>query len=186
MSSLVVSREPEIPVPVMPEEHARYAGLATRVISFAIDAALIDLVAIIVGIGAALIAAVLHLPKSWHSVGAVIGAVVYILWTLAYFISFWSGTGQTPGARAMQIRVVTTSGVPIKPRRALLRCVGVVLAVLPLFAGFLGVLFDGRRRAFQDRLAKTLVIEDGQPSLAAAARARKRAATGDTSPRSAG
>jgi hypothetical protein len=41
----------------------RYIGLLTRVVSFVGDAALINLVAIIVGIGASLIFALLHLPR---------------------------------------------------------------------------------------------------------------------------
>lgn len=44
------------------EEVIRYAGLATRVISFVIDAALISVVAIAVSVGAVLIQGVLHLP----------------------------------------------------------------------------------------------------------------------------
>ena len=64
-----------------------------------------------------------------------IGAVAYALWGMGYFVGFWSGTGQTPGSRVMQIRVVAVEGEPIKPRRALVRCIGLLLAALPLFAG---------------------------------------------------
>jgi hypothetical protein len=37
------------------------------------------------------------------------------------------------------------------------RLVGLFLAILPLFAGFVPVFFDGRRRALQDFIARTLV-----------------------------
>jgi uncharacterized RDD family membrane protein YckC len=152
----------------------RYVGLATRAVSFALDAAVIDLVAIIVGIGAALILSLLHLPGDVKTVLAVIGAVAAILWSIGYFVVFWSTTGQTPGARVMQIRVVTDDGTRLKPRRALVRCAGVLLAALPLFAGFIRILFDPRRRGFQDRLAGTLVIEAPQTSYIAARRATAR------------
>jgi uncharacterized RDD family membrane protein YckC len=33
-----------------------------------------------------------------------------------------------------------------------------VLAAIPLFAGFLLILFDGRRRGLQDLLARTIVV----------------------------
>ena len=56
-----------------------------------------------------------------------------------------------------------------------MRCVGVVLAALPLFAGFVPILFDSRRRGFQDWLARTAVVEAPGPSIAEVSRAKKRA-----------
>jgi uncharacterized RDD family membrane protein YckC len=75
----------------------------------------------------------------------------------------------------MQIRVVTADGSRLRPGRALVRCVGVLLAALPLFAGFVLILLDERRRGFQDRFAGTLVIEATQMSLAEQRQAAKRA-----------
>lgn len=173
MSVAAGPSEPTAPTAAPP---VRYVGLATRAISFAIDAALIDAVVIAGGIGVALILSLLHLPKEVKTVLAVIGGVVVILWSVGYFVVFWSTTGQTPGARVMQIRVVTDDGSRFKPSRALLRCAGVLLAALPLFAGFIRILFDARRRGFQDRLAGTLVIEAPRTSYIAARRAAKRAA----------
>ena len=66
MSTAPESPDRETPVDRPPDTDApteRYVGLATRVIAFVLDAALIDLVAIIVAIGAALILSLLHLPK---------------------------------------------------------------------------------------------------------------------------
>jgi uncharacterized RDD family membrane protein YckC len=42
--------------------------------------------------------------------------------------------------------------------RSLARLVGLALAIVPLFAGFLPVLFDRRRRGLQDLLAGTVVV----------------------------
>jgi uncharacterized RDD family membrane protein YckC len=172
MSAVAAASEPAAATPRPP---LRYVGLATRAISFAIDAAVIDLVAIIVGLGASLILSLLHLPGDVKTVLAVIGGAAFILWSIGYFVVFWSATGQTPGARVMQIRVVTDDGSAFKPRRALLRCAGVLLAALPLFAGFVRILFDPRRRGFQDRLAGTLVIEAPKTGYIATRRAAKRA-----------
>lgn len=183
MSTLAESAEAETPVPGMPAPapgaavpSGQYAGLATRVIAFALDAALINLVAIIVEVGAAVIVSLLHLPKDLHTVLAAVGGAAYVLWSIAYFVTFWSTTGQTPGGRVMQIRVVTRTGGTPKPRRALIRCVGILLAALPLFAGYIRILFDSRRRGFQDRLAGTLVVRAPQASMAEARRAKQRAA----------
>jgi uncharacterized RDD family membrane protein YckC len=179
MSVAAGPSEPAAPAAAPP---VRYVGLATRAIAFAIDAAVIDVVVIVGGIGAALILSLLHLPHDVRTVLAVIGAVVVILWSIGYFVVFWSTTGQTPGARVMQIRLVSADGAPFKPRRALLRCAGVLLAALPLFAGFVRILFDARRRGFQDRLAGTVVIEAPKTSYIASRRAAKRAAAEASAP----
>lgn len=156
------------------EDEVTYAGLATRVIAFVIDAALIAVVAIMVGVGAALIQGILHLPSGVQTLIQAIGAAIYIAATIGYFVAFWSSTGQTPGARVMQIRITTATGERVTTRRAFVRCVGVVLAALPLFAGFIRILFDARRRGFQDRLARTVVIGAPQQSLIAVRRASLR------------
>jgi len=153
----------------------RYAGLVTRAVAFVIDAALIDLVATIVAVAAALVGALFHFPKNLHTLWIVLGVTAYVLWSAGYFIVFWSTTGQTPGARVMQIRVVSSSGGPLRPFRSLVRAIGVVLATLPLCLGYVPVLFDGRRRALPDYLARTLVVSAPQLSLAQVQRGRMRA-----------
>jgi uncharacterized RDD family membrane protein YckC len=158
----------EAPAHVAPpaaEPPVVYVGLATRALGFAIDAAIINLVATIVTFAVALIVGILHFPHQLQTIVAAIGAGVYVLWCAGYFIVFWSTTGQTPGSRIMRMRVVSAQGEPIKPRRALLRAIGLVLAALPLFAGFIRILFDDRRRGFHDRLAGTVVVEAPDVSL---------------------
>lgn len=164
------------PVDAGQDDVLRYVGLATRVISFVIDAALIGLIAILVGVGAALIQGVLHLPSDVQTIIQAIGAAVYVIGTVAYFVGFWTATGQTPGARVMRIRVLTAGGETLGARRALVRVVGVVLAALPLFAGFIPILLDARRRGLQDRLSRTLVVEAPELSIAQSLRVKRRAA----------
>src|SRR5947209_14507725 len=144
--------------PPVVAQPVRYVGLVTRGIAFAIDAAIINVAALVVAGGTTLIVTILHFPHQLRTIIVAIGGVVYILWCIGYFLGFWSATGQTPGCRVMRMRVVTTNGERLKPRRALLRLIGLVLAALPLFAGFVLILFDGKRRGFQDRLARTLVV----------------------------
>jgi uncharacterized RDD family membrane protein YckC len=144
----------------------RYGGLVTRGIAFAIDAALINLVALVVSLGATLIASLFHLPSQLKTILLALGAAAYVVWIVGYFVAFWCSTGQTPGNRVMQIRVVSATGDPVRVVRALVRCAGLVLAALPLFAGFLLIPFDSKRRGLQDRLARTLVLESPGASLA--------------------
>lgn len=84
-------------------------------------------------------------------------------WLLAvavYFAAFWTGPGQTPGMRLMGVRVLAPSGGTPSLARSLLRVVGLVLAIIPLGAGFLPALVDSRRRALPDYLAGTTVVYD--------------------------
>jgi uncharacterized RDD family membrane protein YckC len=138
-----------------------YTGLVTRAIGFGIDAVIIDLAAVIVAAIVALALNLLDVPSKIGVALAAVGAVVFVAWTGAYFVTFWSTTGQTPGARVMRFRVLAPGETRghIAPRRALLRLLGMILAAIPLLAGYFMVLFDDRRRGLHDRLARTVVID---------------------------
>jgi uncharacterized RDD family membrane protein YckC len=168
--------ESEIPVVPLPDEPPRYVGLATRAIAFLIDIIIIDLVAVVVTAASALIVSFFHTPNEAKTILELIAAGLTLLWAVGYFVAFWSGTGQTPGNRMLQIRVVLAAGGRVKPRRGLIRCVGLVLAALPLFAGYALILFDRRRRGLQDIIAGTVVIDAPTESFAEARRARQREA----------
>ncbi len=157
-----------------PTDGLSYPGLVTRGIAFALDAAVINVVATVVGVGASLILSLLHLPSDVKTILAAIGTAAYVLWLVGYFVVFWSTTGQTPGARMMQIKVQGWDGCLISPHRALVRCGGLFLAALPLFLGFVPILYDDKRRGFQDRFAGTVVINAPAVSMIEARRARKR------------
>ena len=89
------------------------------------------------------------------------GIFVAIGWTLAvggYMVLFWSVAGQTPGMRVMGVRVVDAHGNPPGFGRSIIRFIGLVLAIIPCFLGFLPVLIDDRRRGIQDMLAGTVVL----------------------------
>jgi len=136
----------------------RYAGLATRTIAFAVDAAVINVVAWGVAAIFTLCLSLIAVPDEVRTALIAIGAVLAVLWTVGYFVFFWSASGQTPGDRALGIRVEDAlTGGPIRPRRALLRVLMIPLSALLLFAGFLLILVDDRRRALHDRIARTTV-----------------------------
>jgi uncharacterized RDD family membrane protein YckC len=137
-----------------------YEGLVTRGIAFAIDAAIIDLVALVAGVGAALVLSLLSISDVDKTVVAIVGGAAFLAWAVTYFVTFWSTTGQTPGNRLLRIRVCRADdNGALRPRRCLLRLVGLALAAAPLFAGFLPILVDQRRRGLHDLLAGTVVIE---------------------------
>ncbi len=141
-----------------------YAGIATRAIALAADAALtIVLVMSAVGIVALVASLVGGLRPEW-----LVGALLASGWLLVvgmYFVLFWSAAGQTPGMRLLRVRVHGPGGGPPSIGRSLVRLVGLVLAIVPLLAGFIPVLLTRERRGLPDFLAGTVVVyDDGKPS----------------------
>ena len=140
-----------------------YQGLVTRGIAFTIDAVIVNVVAVVVAAAAALILSALSLPDSVDAFLVAGGAWLFLLWSAGYFVTFWSSTGQTPGNRVMQIKVVRNDGAVLRPGRALVRLVAVMLAALPLFLGFLPILLNRRRRGLHDMIAGTVVVGAAAP-----------------------
>ena len=138
-----------------------YAGFVTRVIAFAVDAAVIDGVAILVGTAVALIFSVLPVSDTFTKIVLGAGGVAFVLWWVGYFVTFWNTTGQTPGNRVMHIRVARTDGSMLDLRHAVLRLAGMLIS-LPFLWGFVPILLDDRRRGVFDRLAGTVVIRADQ------------------------
>jgi uncharacterized RDD family membrane protein YckC len=133
-----------------------YAGLATRTVALGVDVALVTLAVLVVTAFAGLIASlVVNLRPAWL-VGALAGAGWYLA-VGAYLVFFWTIAGQSLGMRLLRLRVVDPRGQPPSVARALVRLAGLVLAIIPLFAGFIPIAFTRRRRGLQDFLAGTVV-----------------------------
>jgi uncharacterized RDD family membrane protein YckC len=144
--------------PVTPQTE-RYGGFASRGVGLVVDAALAQLAFLVIWASAALIISLVgHLRDGWE-LGTLFGAG-WLLCVGAYFVGFWSATGQTPGLRMMHLRVADRSGAPPSVLRSAVRLVGLALAIIPLGAGFLPVLVDARRRGLQDFLAGTVVLSE--------------------------
>ena len=80
----------------------------------------------------------------------------------AYFALCWSAAGQTLGMRLFRLRVRTTGGGTPSVVRSIVRFIGLVLSIIPMFAGFIPVLFTKRRRGLADFLAGTVVVYDDE------------------------
>jgi uncharacterized RDD family membrane protein YckC len=149
--------------PAVSEEGTPYEGLVTRALAFAVDAAVINLVAAGVGVVVGLALSIFELPNGLQDALVGLGALAWFVWTIAYFVTFWSSTGQTPGNRLLRIRVCDARDrTPLRPRRSFMRLVYLMLAALPLFAGFLPILVDSRRRGLHDMLARSVVVSAEQ------------------------
>lgn len=141
-----------------------YAGIATRALALALDALVIALLlAAVTGVVALIGSLVGGIRPHWL-VGTLLGVGGYVI-AAVYFSLFWSTAGQTPGMRVMRLRVRRGDGGGISVLRALVRVVGLAVAIIPFFAGFIPVLFDGRRRGLPDYVAGTVVVYDTVPDL---------------------
>jgi uncharacterized RDD family membrane protein YckC len=132
-----------------------YAGIASRVAALAVDVALLTTAALTISV----------LPSvAWREVigtspgwlGALSGTVAAVLPWMYFTLSWW-WSGQTVGDILVGIAVRGNLGDRVSLIQAALRA-AFGLAVAPLWlVGLLGILWDGRRRAWHDVLFRTAV-----------------------------
>jgi uncharacterized RDD family membrane protein YckC len=135
-----------------------YAGIVTRTVAFALDIAILQGGLLIAGIVVGLIVEAFgDFSPDVNSLSVALAAIGWFLAFTTYFSTFWSLTGQTPGMRALGIRVTATTGERLTPRRSILRVACMIAAALPFFAGYLLILIDDRRRGLHDLVARTVV-----------------------------
>jgi uncharacterized RDD family membrane protein YckC len=144
-----------------------YAGIASRALAFAADAGICAALFLAVG-GVATVAGwmVGGLRPEW--LAGLLLTTGFAALSGCYFVLFWSTAGRTPGMHLLHISVaVAGSTGPLSIPRSVVRLAGLALAIVPLFGGFLPVLFDRRRRGIADMLAGTAVVYGWSPAGAA-------------------
>ena len=76
----------------------------------------------------------------------------------AFFVWFWTRSGQTLGMQSWRLRVETEDGALPGWRRALARLALACVSALCLGAGYWWILVDRDRLAWHDRLTRTRVV----------------------------
>jgi uncharacterized RDD family membrane protein YckC len=141
---------------------AMHGGVVTRAAALAADTSLtLILFMSVVGMAALVSSLVGGLRPQW-----LVGVLLASGWALVaggYFVLFWSSVGQTPGMRLLRLRVHGPGDHPPSTGRSLVRLIGLVLSIVPMFAGFIPVLFTERRRSLADFLAGTVVVYESWP-----------------------
>lgn len=164
---VVVSREIAILTPEHVELKFELAGLGSRFLAILLDTLLQT--AILLGL-----ALIFFVPTyAMHSLDlgsltpwmiAVLALVIFAVWG-GYFL-FYEATrnGQTPGKRALSIRVIRDSGHPIDSRAAVLRNVTRFVDMLPAAYGIgcVSILISPEYRRLGDYIAGTLVVKTGR------------------------
>ena len=154
------------------------AGVGSRFLAALIDA--LVLAAVLVALVIVTVLAGQNLRGAIAYAAAAIGVLIINVVFLGYFIFFeiiWNG--QSPGKRAMGLRVVKTSGYPITPITALIRNVIRLVDWLPAFyaVGVITMIANRHARRLGDLVAGTLVIKEKRyASLSSLSSARSRPA----------
>jgi uncharacterized RDD family membrane protein YckC len=150
-----------------------YAGFASRLIAFIVDLLILVIVQISTVWFISVTLSIFQLNRviglsvenltekySWAAFlagGAIYGLFFLFLWIL-YFTVMWGATGQTFGKALVGLRVVPLNGKRLSYWKAFVRVLAYYVSALPLFLGFIWILFDSRRLGFHDKIARTCVI----------------------------
>ena len=143
---------------------ARPAGFFIRMLASCIDNLLLTLITLVISIAVYAILEGTDTPISrdadqfadwlW---------LLFVLPNIAlscmYFVYFHAVTGQTVGKLICGVWVVTAEGNrSLGWRRSIVRCLGYFFSYLFLYAGFLWVLVNRRKRGWHDYLAGSVVV----------------------------
>ena len=75
-------------------------------------------------------------------------------------IVFWLYKSATPGKMMLGLKVVhSDTGEPLSLGQAIGRYLGYIVAMIPLFIGFVWVGFDKKKQGWHDKLANSIVIK---------------------------
>lgn len=144
----------------MPPQDA-YAGLVSRLAALMTDVAVVTLAALAISTLPSLAweQVFLRAVPGWLTVGSAVAAA---LLPAVYFATCWWLTGQTIGGLLFGVAVQHRDGHALSFVQAAARAiVGLLLAPLWM-VGMLGALRDDRRRAWHDRLFRTVVRYAGR------------------------
>jgi uncharacterized RDD family membrane protein YckC len=148
------------------------AGVGSRSLAFIIDF-LIQLIPIVIAMIVVAVSFSLQLFKGEDAKGvgegrlplmasALFSAIVFA--TNFFYFTFWDlvSRGQSPGKRALKLRVVRDGGLPIDARSSLIRNLVRTVDLLPGFylTGLLAIFLSDEHKRIGDLAAGTLVIRD--------------------------
>jgi uncharacterized RDD family membrane protein YckC len=150
----VVRRVLRRPQRAVPTERA---GAVTRTLALGLDALIVNLAFSGLAAVAALIASAFTGRSGISDIALVFGTGAWLVLGGLYLVGFWSLAGQTLGMRFLGIRL-GVDGQGLSGRGSIRRLFGLGLGFLTLGIGFIGILFDERRRGWQDRLAGVDVL----------------------------
>jgi uncharacterized RDD family membrane protein YckC len=123
------------------------AGVGSRFVSYLIDAIIINV------IGYVLMFTLVAVGADYMS-----ASLIGLPCGLVYFTYFF-GSGQTPGMKVMNIKLIRTDGDPeIGYGKGFLRWIGMLISALVIGLGFLWILIDKNKQGWHDKIADVYVV----------------------------
>ncbi len=166
---LGASPEPEEKADLL-EVHVTVSGFARRALAGLADQALLLLLTWLFAYIGIVVFGTDRLPGMSGGIGDVwrlaadqpVMLPAYLALYLFFFgftsILFAVSTGQTPGKRLFDLRLIQDDGLPLSLGRAVIRCLGSALSAAPFFLGLLWIILDSKKQGLHDKLSQTLVI----------------------------
>lgn len=159
-----------VETPEQVQLHLELAGLGTRTIAFTLDALIRYGVLISILVAGALLGDVMPsgFDKSGRKTLIILLALLVFAVEWVYYAMFeWLWSGQTPGKRAVRIRVLKDGGGPISFLDAALRnLLRPVDSTGPMCAiGMLFIFFNSRHKRPGDLVAQTIVVRERKIGL---------------------
>ena len=144
---------------VSPQPVMNYVGFFMRFVATCIDTLL--LLAIIVPLGwSAFRSAFAPGHPMTMPGGGVIGFLINWVLMPALVVAFWRFRGGTPGKMAIGAVIVdANTGLAPTTVQLIIRYLGYFLSTVVFGLGFLWVIWDARKQAWHDKLARTVVIK---------------------------
>jgi len=135
------------------------AGFFQRLIAYLIDNVLLSiLTGIVVAIGTMGSLAMMNNQTVVMAIMVLMWALIVIVY-FGYFIYFYGTSGQTLGKKMLNIKVVSTDGTPLTYKKGLLRVIGYIIASIPIYIGYIWMLFDKNKQNWEDKIANTYVVK---------------------------
>jgi len=154
-----VSQRKKLELEPEPRLIGHYAGVATRLVSYAVDAFLVSALFSVVSAG---VVWILQLVAGQNydasDLGSVAGGVIFLVWIFLYFWAPMAAWGRTLGMGIMGLELVRRDGERAGAGRAAIRVITFPISVLLLGLGFLGILVGREHRALHDVFAGTVVV----------------------------
>ena len=134
-------------VAVLPQAVAdvTYAGFWRRFAALALDGLIVCAMSLVLG----------GIFGDQSQLGNAVGVIL----GLAYYVYFFTGTGQTVGSKVMGIKVVDVNGRPLAVGPAIIRVLGAYVSGMLLGLGYLWMLRDANKQTLHDKMASSFVIK---------------------------
>ena len=135
-------------------------GFGPRLLAALIDGAMVSFLSFMLAFVIGFIAIFTNMINTGQGSRALelLTVLSLLIFSIIYYIGFWTNDGQTMGNTIVGLKVVRTDGSRLSAGRALLRYIGYIINASLFSIGFLWAAFDPKRQGWHDKLADTLVV----------------------------